>query len=292
MAQAFARLGCEVTLIEAGPGILPRDDPDAARIVHAALHHDGVRIICGGKTLSVSADGAEKALEVLHEGEKITLRVDHILVAAGRAPNVEALDLEAAGIEYDTDAGVQVNDYLQTSNTKVYAAGDVASSFKFTHSADAMARIVIQNALFFGRARVSALMIPWCTYTGPEVAHVGLRPADTKERGIALHTITVPLSEVDRAILDSEEEGFCRIHLKQGSDKILGATIVGRHAGDLITEVTAVMVAGKGLGSLAKTIHPYPTQAEVIRKTADAYNRTRLTPGVQKVFRALLAWRR
>jgi len=292
MAQAFARLGSEVTLIEAGPGIMPRDDPDAARIVHAALQNDGVTIVCGGKAVSVQADGADKVLNLSCEGDEITLCVDHILVAVGRAPNVEALDLEAAGIEYDTREGIAVNEYLQTSNPKVYAAGDVASPFKFTHAADAMARIVLQNALFFGRSKASALTIPWCTYTDPEVAHVGLLPADAKERGIELHTITVPLTEVDRAILDGEEEGFCRIHLRQGSDKILGATIVGRHAGDMISEITAVMVAGKGLGSLSKTIHPYPTQSEVIKKAADAYNRTRLTPNVLSLFKTILAWRR
>ena len=292
MAQSFARFGSEVTLVEAGPGIMPRDDMDAAKIVHAALRHDGVRVLCGGKTLSVDTNGAEKVLHIECEGEQHEVHVDHILVAAGRAPNVEALDLEAAGIAYDTRAGVTVNDYLQTSNSKVYAAGDVASPFKFTHAADAMARIVLRNALFFGRDKASALTIPWCTYTDPEVAHVGLLPDEARERGIEIHTITVPLNEVDRAILDGEEEGFCRVHLKQGTDKILGTTIVGAHAGDMITEITAVMVAGKGLGSLAKTIHPYPTQSEVIKKAADAYNKTRLTPGVQRVFKKLLAWRR
>lgn len=292
MAQAFARLGSTVTLIEAGPGIMPRDDPDAARIVHAALQHDGVTILCGSKTVSVRTDGADKVLTLACDSRERAVRVDHILVAVGRAPNVEALALEAAGINYDTRTGIAVNDYLQTSNPRVYAAGDVATGYRFTHAADAMARIVLQNALFFGRAKASTLMIPWCTYTDPEVAHVGLLPEDAKHRGIAVHTITIPLGNVDRAILDGEENGFCRVHLRKGSDRILGATIVARHAGDMITEISAVMVAGKGLGTLARTIHPYPTQSEAIKKAADAYNRTRLTPGIAKALKVLLAWRR
>ena len=292
MAQAFARFGSEVTILEAGPRIMPNDDPDAARIVHAALNHDGVTLACGANISSVQRNGGDTRIQFTRGSKEQTLHVDHILVAAGRAPNVEALNLGAAGIRLNGNGGVGVNDYLQTSNPDVYAAGDVASPFKFTHSADAMARIVIRNALFFGRDKASALTIPWCTYTDPEVAHVGINLEDAKERGAELHTITVPLSEVDRAILDSEEEGFVRVHLKQGSDKILGATIVARHAGDMISEITAVMVAGKGLGSLAKTIHPYPTQAEGIKKAADAYNRTRMTPFVQKAFQFLLARRR
>lgn len=292
MAQSFARFGSEVTLIEAGPAILPRDDPDAARIVHEALCNDGVRIHCGVEVLRVELDGHEKVLFLRDGGEEQSLRTDALLVMTGRAPNVEDLGLEAAGVAYDTHAGVSVNDFLQTTNPRVYAAGDVASSSRFTHAADAMARVVLRNALFFGRDKASALTIPRCTYTDPEVAHVGLRPEEARERGIALHTITVPMSDVDRAVLDGETAGFCRIHLAQGSDTILGATIVARDAGCMIAEITAVMVAGKGLGTLAKTIHPYPTQSEVIKKAADAYNRTRLTPRVQRVFKALLAWRR
>lgn len=155
-----------------------------------------------------------------------------------------------------------------------------------------MARIVLRNALFFGREKASSLVIPWCTYTDPEVAHVGLSEQEAEQRGLALQTITVPLSEVDRAVLDGEHEGFLRVHLQKGSDRILGATLVARHAGDMISEITAMMTAGKGLSALSKTIHPYPTQAEVIKKAADAYNRQKLTPGVKKLFRTLLAWRR
>lgn len=292
MAQSFARFGAEVTLIEAGNRILPRDDADAAAIVMKAMTQDGVRVVCGGKTARVDANSAGKVVRVTCDGTPHEIRVDEILVSAGRAPNVETLNLEAAGVDHDTRQGVKVNDYLQTTNPKIYAAGDVASRYKFTHAADAMARIVVQNAFFFGRARTSALTVPWATYTDPEVAHVGLSLEEANQRGVALDTITVGLNEVDRAVLDGEEDGFVRVHLRKGSDRVLGATIVARHAGELISEFTALMAAGKGLGTLAKTIHPYPTQAEAIKKAADAYNRTRLTPRVKGIFETLLAWRR
>ncbi len=292
MAHAFARLGSEVTLIEAGGRILPRDDADAAQLVEAAMKRDGVQVLCGGKTLEVSEEGQEKRLRLTCNDVQSELAVDEVLLAAGRAPNVEALNLKRAGIDFDSKQGVLVNDYLQTSNRRVYAAGDVASAYKFTHAADAMARIVVRNALFFGRQKVSALKIPWATYTDPEIAHIGMTAEEAKKKESEISVTRVEFKDVDRAVLDGDEEGFVRIYTKKGSDKVLGATIVGRHAGDLISEITTLMMAGKGLGTLASTIHPYPTQAEILKKAADAYNRTRLTPGVKRVFEVLLKWRR
>lgn len=201
---------------------------------------------------------------------------------------MNGLNLEAAGVKY-SKRGVEVSDTLQTSNPNIYAAGDICLDTKFTHTADATARIVIQNALFGGKKRLSALTIPWCTYTDPEVAHVGLYEKDAKEKGIEVTTFTRPLSEVNRAVVDGEENGFVRIHVKKGTDKILGATIVARHAGEMISEITLAMVGRVGLGALAQVIHPYPTQAEGIKQAADAYNRTRLTPFVKKVFSAWLS---
>jgi pyruvate/2-oxoglutarate dehydrogenase complex dihydrolipoamide dehydrogenase (E3) component len=205
---------------------------------------------------------------------------------------VEGLDLEAAGINYDKRLGVKVNERLQTSNPSVYAAGDICFPYKFTHMADALARIVIANALFMARQKTSALVIPWCTYTDPEVAHVGMYEKDAKAKGIDVLTLTVPLAEMDRALLDGEAEGFARVHLKKGTDKILGATVVARHAGEMINELSLAMTAGMGLSAIGKTIHPYPTQAEAIKKLADVYNRTRLTPFVKKLFTAWLKWQR
>lgn len=289
MAQTFARFGAAVTLLEAGPHILGREDPDAAERIEAAMRRDGVDVRCGVKIEAVHRDGSVSVLN-LEQGE--ALRADQILLGVGRAPNVEGMGLEAAGVLYDERAGVHVDDRLRSSNSRIYAAGDVCSVYKFTHAADFMARIVIQNALFFGRSKASALTIPWCTYTDPEIAHVGMYERDGRQRGLDVQTITLELADVDRAILDGEQEGFLKVHLKRGTERILGATLVARHAGEMINEITLAMVAGKGLGTIANTIHPYPTQAEIIRKAGDAYNRTRLTPFVRKLFALIMKVRR
>ncbi len=291
LAQAFARFGAEVSLLGKVPQLLPREDRDAAALVEKALARDGVRLALGCKVLAVERQGAEKVLRVEGGGAR-EVRVDEILVGVGRQPNVEGLDLEAAGVDYDAKEGVHVNDRLRTSNRRVYAAGDICSRFKFTHAADAMARIVIRNALFLGRAKASALTIPWCTYTDPEVAHVGLYEHEARERGYEVKTFTQELAHVDRAILDGEAEGFVKVHVEAGGDRILGATIVARHAGEMISELTLAMVGGLGLGKLSQTIHPYPTQAEAMKKAGDAYYRTRLTPFVKWLFRKWLGWTR
>lgn len=289
MAQTFARFGSKVTLLEVGPHILGREDRDAAARVEQALGRDGVEVRCSVKIVKVSTDGSQKLIEL--EGNE-TVSVDQILIGVGRAPNVDGLGLERAGVEFDTKQGVKVNDRLQTTNRSIYAAGDICSAYKFTHTADFAARIVIQNALFFGRAKASALTVPWCTYTDPEIAHVGMYAHDAEKKGIAVDTITVELSDVDRAILEGADDGFLKIHVKRGSDRILGATLVASHAGEMISEVTLAMVNRIGLGAFGKTIHPYPTQAEVFRKAGDAYNRTRLTPKVKTLFKTILRWRR
>jgi pyruvate/2-oxoglutarate dehydrogenase complex dihydrolipoamide dehydrogenase (E3) component len=204
---------------------------------------------------------------------------------------VEGLGLEAAGVAYDR-RGVTVDDHLRTANPRIYACGDVCSRFQFTHAADFMARIVIQNALFMGRRRVSGLTIPWCTYTSPEVAHVGLTAADAAARGVAVDTFTQPLAKVDRAILDGEDEGLVRVHVRQGTDRIVGATVVAAHAGDLIGELSLAITNGIGLRGVGASIHPYPTQGEAIRKVGDLHGRRRLTPGVKRLFSGWLAWQR
>jgi pyruvate/2-oxoglutarate dehydrogenase complex dihydrolipoamide dehydrogenase (E3) component len=212
-------------------------------------------------------------------------------VGVGRKANVENLGLEAAGVEYDP-SGVKVNDYLQTTNPRIYAAGDVCSSYKFTHAADAMARIVLRNALFFGREQMSELVIPWCTYTDPEVAHVGLTARQAEGRGIAVDAYRVPFSGVDRAVLDGDAEGFALAHVRKGTDQLVGCTIVAAHAGEMIGEVALAMTAGLGLAKLARTIHPYPTQAEALRRLGDAQQKSRLTRTTAAVLRTVLRWRR
>jgi pyruvate/2-oxoglutarate dehydrogenase complex dihydrolipoamide dehydrogenase (E3) component len=216
--------------------------------------------------------------------------VDAILVATGRVPNVESLGLEAARVHFDTKNGVHVNDHLQTTNPRVFAAGDVCSGFKFTHAADALARIAVQNALFYGRAKASALVIPWCTYTDPEIAHVGLSERDAQTAGVAIQTFVQEFRHIDRALLDGDADGFAKFHVRKGSDQIVGATIVSRHAGDMIGEVALAMTGKLGLKTLAKTIHPYPTHAEALKKLGDAYNKTRLTPTVRWLFAKWFGW--
>lgn len=292
MAQSFARFGSEVHLVEALHGVLPREEADAAEIVRRALERDGVQLRCCGKDLRVEKrdDGIHMLVESHGSGNDIV--VDQLLVSVGRAPNVDGLGLDAAGVDYDTKTGVRVDDRLRTSNKRIFAAGDICSRYQFTHAADFMARIVIQNALFFGRRRASALTIPWCTYTSPELAHVGMYPAAADTRGIAIDTFEQRLEEVDRAILEGETEGVVRVHVARGTDRIVGATIVATNAGDLIGTISLAMTQKIGLGAIASAIHPYPTQGEAIRKVGDQYNRTKLTPAVKLLFERWLAWRR
>ena len=291
MAQSFARFGSEVFLVEAEHGILPREDRDAAEIVLEKMMGDSVKLLCCGKELKLARDPNGVRLQVGSHGKEYDVLVDQLLVAVGRAPNVEGLGLETVGVEFHKK-GVKVNDRLQTTNSRIYACGDICSPYQFTHVADFMARIVIQNALFKGRAQASSLIIPWATYTSPEIAHVGLYEKEAKDKGIEVDTFTLEMSKVDRAILDGETEGFVRIHVRKGTDEILGATVVAGHAGDMISELTLAMKGKLGLKTIGATIHPYPTQAEAIRKTGDLYNRTRLTPFVKKLMNRWLAWQR
>lgn len=293
-AQAFQRLGCQVSLLHKHPLIMNREDGDAAGLIQNIFLREGINLILEAIPVQVSPTPTGKLVRFETGGATGELEVDEILVGAGRAPNVEDLNLEAAGVEYEAGRGrgVLVNDYLQTTNPRIYAAGDVCLPYQFTHLAEAAARIVIQNALFLGRKKFSALTIPWCTYTDPEVAHVGLNEAAAQKQGLACQVYLQPLSEVDRAILDGEAEGFAKILVKAGTDKILGATIVARHAGEMISEVSLAMVAGLGLGKLGAVIHPYPTQAEAIKGVTNLYNRGRLTPRLKRLFARYLAWRR
>ena len=292
LAQTFQRLGTKVILLHKNAHILDREDADAAAIIQQAFIGEGIELILQCNIQKVELTSAGKVIYYQINGQETSLVVDEILVSAGRAPNVETLNLEAVGVNYDTKKGVFVNDNLQTTNPHIYAAGDVCMNWKFTHAADFAARIVIQNTLFLGNKKLSSLTMPWSTYTDPEIAHVGISEQEIQEKGIDINTFFIPFSELDRAVTDSEEEGFVKIHVKKGTDKILGATIVSSHAGDMISEITLAMVNNIGLGKIASVIHPYPTQADAIRKAADAYNRTRLTPLVKKLFSQWLTWTR
>lgn len=290
LAQAFARLGAETHLIQRGASILPRDEPWASTIVADSLAADGVRFHRLTELSRIESTGAAKRLYLQSDAGPLSIEVDAVLVATGRVPNVD-LNLESAGIGFDAQNGIHVDDFLRTSNRRVYAAGDVCSRYKFTHAADAMARIVVQNALFLGRARTSQLVIPWCTYTDPELAHIGLTERQATEQGIRVDRIDLPLSDVHRALLDDQAVGQASVLVRAGTDQIAGATIVAAHAGDMEAPLSLAMTAGLGLKSVARTILPYPTQAEAVRKLAEAYNRTRLTPRVAGLLRTWLRWR-
>ena len=294
LAQTFARFGSEVFLVEATHGIMPREDQDAAAIVKESLIKSGVRLLCCGRDLQLAqVDGQSNQVRMRvnsHETHYDEV-VDALLVAAGRAPNVNGLGLENVGVEFDNVQGVAVNDRLQTTNKNIFAAGDVCSPYKFTHAADFMSRTVIQNALFFGRAKASRLLIPWCTYTSPEIAHVGLSEQDAHARNIAHDVYVQEFADVDRAILEGETDGFVKVVAAKGKGRILGATIVAQNAGDMIGEITLAMKHGLGLGQIASTIHPYPTCAEAIRKVGDQFNRTRLTPSRKRLLEKFLRLR-
>ncbi len=296
LAQSFARFGSRVYLIEAQHGIMPNEDRDAAQIVEQQMVKEGVQLLCCGKDLKISEADGGKRLSVDSHGQQYDVTVDEILVGVGRTPNVEGLGLEAIGVEFDKN-GVKVNSRLQTSNPRIFAAGDVCSRYKFTHAADAMAQVVIQNALFphpfgLGYASVDSLIMPWCTFTEPEIAHVGMYEKDAKEKGLEVETYTFKLDEVDRAILDGEDEGFARIHIQKGSDKILGATIVAAHAGEMISEFSVLMKAGLGAKAIAGTIHPYPTQAEANKKVVNLWRKAHFTQTTRNRLIKLFAWMR
>jgi pyruvate/2-oxoglutarate dehydrogenase complex dihydrolipoamide dehydrogenase (E3) component len=293
LAQAFARFGSQVTVFDQASQVLPREDRDAAAIVQRALEADGVRFELGVTLARVDRADGDIRVHYSRNGEREistgSVTGNAILVAAGRAPNIEDLQLGAAGIAANKE-GVVVNDRLQTTNPRVYASGDVCSSFKFTHAADALSRIVLQNALFFGRRKASALVIPWVTYTDPEVAHVGVSAVDLGDTAAHIQPITISLADVDRAVLDDDTDGFVRVYHERG--RVRGCTIVAPHAGDLIGQVTYAMQRGATLADFSATIQPYPTIAEGLRKAGDAYRRQSLTPGVRKWLQRYFAWTR
>ncbi len=264
LGQAFARLGSVVTLIAKGGRVLPREDADAAELLANALKADGVSILP-----EVPAGFA----------------ADAVLMAVGRVPNVDSLNLAAAGIAFDETAGVAVDERLRTTNRRVFAAGDVAAKMPhFTHAADAMARVVLRNALFVGRAKFDPQSIPRCTYTEPEVASIG--DTDSGNR-----VLRVELADLDRGATDGAS-GFVKLFLAAKSDRILGATVVGSQAGEIIGTLSLALAHRMGARAFADTVFPYPTYTESLRKLGDQFNRARLTPWVARLLRGWLRWTR
>ncbi|OYP37484.1 mercuric reductase [Rhodopirellula sp. MGV] len=293
MSQTFSRLGCQVSLFDRNDRVLHREDAAAAETLTEQLKRDGIQLCLGSRDLRVQSRGDETHVVSGCPGGQETVSVDRLLIASGRTPNIERLNLSSAGIT-STKHGINTNDFLQTTNPNVYAAGDVCSKLKFTHAADFQARIVIQNALFalgpFGRKKASQLLIPRVTYTSPEIAQVGITAKEAEASGIGIQTFHQSLSEVDRAILDGECEGFVTIHVARKSDQILGASVVAQNAGEMISEITLAMNTKVGLSKLANNIHPYPTQSDAIRKLGDQCNRTKLTPLNKRLLSYLMRW--
>ncbi len=291
LGQVFNRLGVEVTLVEFMPQIMGKEDIDVARFVQDQLETEGVRVLTNTSLKTAERRNGSIHLEASQrtgdDGETpITLDTDAVLIAAGRIPNVEDLNLEAAGVAYERH-GIPVNEYLQTNRKHIYAAGDIAGPYQFTHTADAQARIAIRNVLMpfqFLRQKATMKVVPWATYTDPEVAHAGLSENEAEEKGIAYDLYKQELQDVDRNIVESEEKGYAKILTEKGGDRILGVTLVGAHAGDLLHEFVLAMNHDIGLRGIATTIHAYPTFAEIARKLGDQYNRTRLTPRARSIF--------
>ena len=292
LGQAFARLGVEVTLLQKGPRLLPREDPDASELILRRLASEGVNVFTGAQAKVAARHGATIRVwaEVEGEATRHPIDCDAILVATGRKPNVEDLGLEEAGVAF-TEKGITVDESLRTTAKNIYAAGDVVGAQMFTHVADSHARTIVRNILVpWVKAKREDQVIPWCTFTSPEVARVGLNETEAEKRKIEVEVWKVALADVDRAVVESEEEGFAKVLTRKGTDWILGATIVAERAGDLIHELVLAMKAEIGLKTISETIHAYPTYAEITRKVADAQQKSRLTPMAKRILK--WRWRR
>ncbi len=291
LAQTFRRFGVEVIILTNGKRLLPREEEDAAAILEWRFAREGIRLIVGAKLLRAEKREGRTAVFFDCGRAEQRLEAECVLVAVGRQPDIEGLGLEAAGVAFD-ERGIRVNDRLQTSNPDIYAVGDVCSAYKFTHAADAMARVALQNALFFGRKKASNLLIPWCTYTDPEVAHVGITETEARRRGAEIAVITLSLEEIDRAILDGETEGYLRLYLERRQGRLLGATMVGAHAGESIGEAVLAINRCLKVNELASVIHPYPTQADALRRAAEQRLRSRFQPWMKRVLERYFRFRR
>ena len=286
LGQAFARLGVATTIVQSAPRLLPKEDDDAAELVARRLETEGVEVLTDATATLVARHDRTARIWVETSGGRRSVDGDAILVAAGRIANTEDLGLDRAGVAIGKK-GVIVDEHLRTSQRHIYAAGDVTGSHRFTHVADAQARTVVRNVLVpWFPEKFDASIVPWCTYTEPEVARVGLNERQARERGIGYDAWIQPLYDLDRAVVESETEGFAKVLTAKGTDRILGATLVGERAGDVLSEIVLAMKAGLGLKRISQTIHAYPTFAEVVHKVADAQQRSRLTPSAKK----LLGW--
>lgn len=292
LAQSFARLGSEVTQIEMAPRLMMREDEDAAALVEASMKADGVNVLTSHKAVACGTDAGEKWIEVEKDGAKVRFGFDEIIVAVGRAPRLKGFGLEELGIK--VDRVVETNEYLQTLHPNILAAGDVAGPYQFTHVAGHQAWFAAINALFGDLKRFKAdySVIPWATFTDPEVARVGLSEAEARKKKIPHEVTRFGIDDLDRAIADGSARGFVKVLTVPGKDKILGATIVGEHAGDLLAEFVFAMKHGHGLGKILGTIHIYPTLAEANKLVAGQWRRNHINGFLLSLLERFQTWRR
>jgi pyruvate/2-oxoglutarate dehydrogenase complex dihydrolipoamide dehydrogenase (E3) component len=291
LGQAFGRLGSQVTIASASEHLLPREDEDLAGVLARRLREEGVSVLDRTRVIRAAQSNGLKQVTVrVPEGER-TIGVEEILVAAGRQPNVEDLGLDDVGVAFDERA-VRIDARCRTTVSSIWAVGDVAGPYQFTHWANYQARIVIRNALFPGSWACDFHTVPWTTFTEPEVARVGLSEAEARQRGVPYDLFTASFEDNDRALCDGEFDGFVKVLTKNGRDAILGAAIVGPHAGELLAEMVLAKKHKLGLSKLSTPIHVYPTLAEANRALGDAYLLRRLRPGLRRALSALFAWGR
>jgi pyruvate/2-oxoglutarate dehydrogenase complex dihydrolipoamide dehydrogenase (E3) component len=283
-AQTFSRLGTHVTLVQDDPKFLPHEERDASQLLSFSLARDGVDTRLNTFVLGVGVENGVKILDTANDDARYRIEADEILLSIGRTPNVGDLGLDAAGIAFDAKTGITVDDFLRTTNPRVYAAGDVCLSLRFTNAAEATARMAVQNAFAARRRRLSLMTIPWCTYCDPEIAHVGMHVWDASERSVPIKSFTVMMQDVARAITDGQDDGFVKIHVKLGTDKILGATIVAARASEMINEISVAMSTGIGMRKLAGVLHTYPAQSDAIRLAALAYTLDEPVSWLQKAY--------
>ena len=303
LGQVFNRLGVKVYLLQRGPHILPKEDPDVADFMRQQFEAEGIHMLTGRTPRKIVYREGKHHLTVESSQpdgsvQSETIVADVFLAAAGRIPNIEKLNLEAAGVAY-SERGIRVNKFLQTSQSHIYAAGDIVGFYQFTHLADYHARLVVENII---RRMILPFRVlnkltetdygclPWATYTSPEIGQVGLNETAAKKQGIPYDLYKIDMGEVDRAIVERHDKGFLKVLTQKGSDKILGATLLSEHGGDLIHEFILAMKHNIGLGQMAKTVHIYPTFSEVARKVGDAYNKTLLTPKKHSFLKWLFKW--
>ena len=291
MAQAFHRFGSQVTLIDQAKRLLPREDQEASQLLLNQFQQEGIQVHLDTQVLEAASQGNVQQLQLQTPLRTELVEADQLLVATGRQANVESLDLEAAGISYQAER-IQVDDHLRTTNRRIFAAGDVIGDQQFTHAADAMARLCIRNAFFFGRRSWPAYPVPHATYTDPEIAQIGLTAAEADRQGLAIDTYRVPFSGIDRCVLDGNEKGFIAAHCRQGTGQLLGATIAGHRAGELINTFSLLMSRRLSLGTLSNAIHCYPTQSQSLQQLGDQFQRSRLSPWSARLLKRVIGWRR